>query len=440
MRNRPYIRVVAVGAVAALALTGCASKSGSSTSTSSAAAGGGGASGAASGGASGGKTVYISTDLPLQGTSASQSEDTNKLIQLYLDEVGDKAGAYSVKLKTYDDSTAAKGAWDDAACAKNATDHVANTAEVAVMGTFNSGCAKIELPVLNQDNTGPMLMVSNANTNPGLTKKWDTGEPTKYYPSGKRNYARVVTTDDYQGNAAAAFAATDLKVKKCYVLNDNQTYGLGVAKAFADAAKTQGITVVGQQSWDAKQPSYTALFQAAKSSGADCVYLGGIYDNNGGQLIKDKVSVLGDNTKVKLLAPDGFTGYEDLLKLSQSAGMYLTFAGLTTDQLVAAGGPPQKLIDAFTKKYGKAPIGSYPLYGVAAVQVILAAIAKSDGTRKGVTDAVFNGSGITITKAESVTGKDIVIDPKSGDTSAKDITVELVKGGKETFLKAQAVS
>ena len=27
-------------------------------------------------------------------------------------------------------------------------------------------------------------MVSPANTNPGLTKKWDPGEPNKYYPTG----------------------------------------------------------------------------------------------------------------------------------------------------------------------------------------------------------------------------------------------------------------
>ena len=35
--------------------------------------------------------------------------------------------------------------------------------------------------------------------------------------------------------------------------------------------------------------------QGIKASGADMVYLGGIYDNNGGQLIKDKVAVLGKN-------------------------------------------------------------------------------------------------------------------------------------------------
>ena len=130
------------------------------------------------------------------GSSKDASNATFNAIQLYLDQVGGKAGNYKVELKKYDDSTAAKGGWDDATCTKNANDHVANTDEVAVMGTYNSGCAKLEVPVLNQAPDGPMLMVSHANTNPGLTKTWDPGEPDKYYPTGKRNYARVVTTDD----------------------------------------------------------------------------------------------------------------------------------------------------------------------------------------------------------------------------------------------------
>ena len=424
MPARSITRFVALGAVVALSLTACANNSDSGSG----------------GGGGGSKDLIISTDLPLQGSSATQSDDTNKLIQLYLDQIGGKAGDYNIKLKTYDDATAAAGKWDPAACAKNATDHVATENEVAVMGTFNSGCAKIEVPTLNQDSTGPMLIVSHANTNVGLTKKWETGEPDKYYPTTTRNYARVVTTDDYQGQAAATFASQDLKVKKAFVLNDNETYGLGVAKSFASAAKAAGIDIVGEQSWDAKQPNYTALFQGVKASGADLVYLAGIYDQNGGQLIKDKVAVLGDNSKVRLFAPDGFTGYPDLLKLPEAAGMNLTFAGLTQEELLKGGGASAKLLDAFKAKYGKAPEGSYPLYGVAATQVILAAIAKSDGTRKGVNDAVFSGAGISIPQAESVTGKEIKIDPATGDTSAKDITVEEVKGGKETFVKAETVS
>jgi branched-chain amino acid transport system substrate-binding protein len=414
--------VLAVVVTASLAIAGCSSTS-SSTS-------------------SGGSSLIISSDLPLQGSSKDSNDSTNKAIQLYLKQVGYKAGKYTVSFKTYDDATAAKGAWDDATCAKNAQDHVANRNEVAVMGTYNSGCAKIIVPVLNQDPTGPMLMVSHANTNPGLTKTWNPGEPDKYYPSGSRNYARVCTTDDYQGSAAAQFTKEVLKISKVYVLNDNQTYGQGVAQAYTTEAKKLGLTVLSSgaygEAWDAKQPNYEALFLKIKALHPDMVYVGGIFDNNGGQLVKDKFKILGDNTKVKFMAPDGFTGYPDLTKLPEAQGMYLTFAGLSAD-LLPKDGAGAKLLADYQTTYGTAPVGSYPLYGVAAIQVILAAIAKSDGTRKSVNAAVFGGTGISISATESVLGKALNIDPKTGDVDAKDITVEVVKGNAETTLQAWTV-
>jgi len=424
MRNAYKIGALAIAG--SLALAAC----GSSSSTSSSSAAGGG----------GGKTVVISTDLPLQGSSKDASDATNQAIQMYLDQIGNKVGDYTIELKKYDDSTAAAGKWDQAQCTKNASDHVANADEVAVMGTYNSGCAKIIVPVLNQDPNGPMLMVSQANTNPGLTKTWDPGEPDKYYPTGKRNYARVVTTDDNQGRAAAQFMAKDLGVKKCYILNDNETYGQGVAAAFEKEAKVQNIQVLGNDPWDAKQPNYTALFNKIKGLGADCVYIGGIFDNNGGQLIKDKVAVLGDNTAVKLMGPDGFTGYPELNKLPEGQGMYLSFPGLTNQDLRAQGGAAAKLLDAYKAKYGSDPASSYALYGVAAVQVILQALQQSDGTRKGVTDAVFSGSGITVPADISAIGKEIKIDPATGDVNLLDMTIEVIKGNAETTLKGWPIT
>jgi len=399
---------------------------------------GGGTSGSGSGG-DGAKTLIIATDLPLQGSSKDASADMNKAVKLYLEQVGNKAGKYTVEFKQYDNSTAAKGAWDDATCAKNAQDHVANADEVAVMGTYNSGCAKIEVPVLNQDPDGPMLMVSHANTNPGLTKAWDPGEPDKYYPTGQRNYARVVTTDDFQGSADTAFIAKDLGKKRCFVLNDNQTYGQGVAQAFVDGAKKVGLEILGNQPWDAKQPNYTALFQSIKSKNPDCIFLAGIYDNNGGQLVKDKVKVLGDNTKVMMMGPDGFSGYTPLQAQPEAEGMYLSFPAFDTQTLRNNGGGAAKFLDAFKAKYGADPSSSYALYAASAVQVILAAIEKSDGTRKGVTDAVFSGSGITIPADISVVGKEIVIDPKTGDTTNRVFSILQMKSGVETFIKAQPV-
>jgi branched-chain amino acid transport system substrate-binding protein len=416
-------RLTALIALTGLALAACGGSSGGGTT----------------GGGGGIKTLIISSDLPLQGSSKDASTAMNNAMKLYLDQVGNKAGKYKVAFKSYDDSTAAKGAWDDATCAKNAQDHVANTDEVAVMGTYNSGCAKIEVPVLNQDPNGPMLMVSHANTNPGLTKAWDPGEPDKYYPTGKRNYARVVTTDDFQGTADSNYIFNDLHKKNCYVLNDNQTYGQGVAQAFVSNAKKIGLKILGNQPWDAKQPNYTALFQSIKSKNPDCIFLAGIYDNNGGQLVKDKVKVLGDNTKVMMMGPDGFSGYTALQAQKEGEGMYLSFAGLDTESLRKNGGGAAKFLDAYKAKYGADPSTSYALYAAAALQVILKAIENSDGTRKGVTDAVFSGAGITIPADQSVIGKEIIIDPKTGDTNNKDISILQLKSGVETFVKAQPV-
>jgi len=416
-------------AVASIGATACASKKSNTGSS-----GGGGS-----------KTLIISTDLPMQGSSQSTSEATVNMIKLYLDSIGNKVTAdngttYNLQLKTYDDSTAAKGKWDEAQCTKNAAEHVATQNEVAVMGTYNSGCAKIIVPTLNQDPNGPMLMISHANTSPGLTKKDsqnDPGEPDKYYPTGKRNYGRVVATDDFQGSGGAALAK-DLGIKKCYVLDDNETYGQGIAKYFMADAPADGVQIVGHQAWDAKQTSYTALFNTIKALNPDCVYLGGIFDNNGGQLVKDKVAVLGDNTKVKLLGPDGFTGYPDLDKLAQADGMYLTTPAVPASVLSKQGGKPAQLLDAYKAKYGSTP-PNYALYGTAAVQVMIEAIKKSDGTRKGVWSAVFSGAGVTVAAADSAIGAEVHLDPATGDPAVKSMNIEKIVNGDETLLKSQAV-
>lgn len=392
---------------------------------------GGGSDEAASGG---GKTLVISSDLPLQGSSADASTSSNNVIKLYLEQIGYKVGDYTIEFKEYDDSTAAKGAWDDAQCAKNAQEHVANAAEVAVMGTYNSGCAKIIVPVLNQAPDGPMLMVSHANTNPGLTKTWDPGEPEKFYPTGKRNYARVVTSDDFQGTAAAQFLKAERGVTKCAVLNDNQTYGQGLATAVKAELVNQGVEVVVDEAWDAKQPNYTALMQKVKASGADCIYFAGIYDNNGGQLVKDSVAVLGTPAEFVTMAPDGFTGYPDLQALPEAEGLLLSFTGLSQDGILAAGGKAADFVAAYEAKYGSKPVGSFSIYAGAALQVILAAIEKSDGTRASITNAVFSGAGITIPASDSVTGAEISIDTATGDVKSKTITIQIMKGGAETDL------
>jgi branched-chain amino acid transport system substrate-binding protein len=250
----------------------------------------------------------------------------------------------------------------------------------------------------------------------------------------------VVTTDDVQGRAAATFAAGDLEVSRVYVVDDGGVYGRGVARSFADAARSAGIQVVGQSRWDRGAKSYTDLFTTIQQADPDAVFMAGAVSSNGLQLVRDKVAVLGDNQQVRLLAADGFAGEPKLARLAEAQGMYVTFPGLSPKAIRLRGGAGSAFLDAYQRAYGADPVDPYALYAVAAVQVVLQAVEESDGTRRGVREAIFTGDGVTVPKSVSVLGADTTIDPASGDVSIKDVTVEVIKRQEETYETVVTVS
>jgi len=155
---------------------------------------------------SGTPDYIVASDLPLQGAIRHQTLQISRAVLWELQQKGWKAGSLKIGYQSCDDSTAQTAGWDSGKCATNGRLYASNRSVIGVVGTFNSGCAKIEVPILNRAHPGPLAMVSPANTNPGLTKHWDPGEPQKYYPTGVRNYARVVATDDFQGPADAMWS------------------------------------------------------------------------------------------------------------------------------------------------------------------------------------------------------------------------------------------
>ena len=278
----------------------------------------------------------VVSDLPLQGASRTQTVQMNDAIRYQLKAINYKAGDYNIGFQACDDSTAQAGKWDSGKCSQNANAYAANDKVLGIIGTFNSGCAAIIIPVVNEAPDGGIAMISPANTYVCLTQGGpgcDTTEPDKYYPSGTRNYARVVANDAYQGAANAEFAQKQ-GVKNVYILNDKEAYGLGVATNFRGAAESLGIEIAGFEAYDPKASSYEALFKKVQASGADAVFIGGLICENGAQLIKDKVAVLGPNDgDVKLLTPDGFATQQTIDDAgSASAGMFMSVAGQPIDQ------------------------------------------------------------------------------------------------------------
>jgi branched-chain amino acid transport system substrate-binding protein len=352
---------------------------------------------------SGTPDFIIPSDLPLQGAIRHQTVQISRAMIWALAQQGWKAGPYKIGYQSCDDSTAQTGGWDTGKCATNARLYASNKSVIGVIGTFNSGCAKIIVPILNRVHVG---MVSPANTNPGLTKKWDPGEPNKYYPTGTRNYARVVATDDIQGPADAMWSKS-LGVKKVFVLNDKQTYGFGVASTYRSAAKKLGISVVGFQGWDAKQSSYEALANSIKASGAQAVFLGGIACNNGAKLMQDIKAV---NPGIKLQMPDGFS--DPGANGAVANGAYISVAGAPPSALTGAGAT---FVKSFGKQVGTTP-NPYAAYGAQAMLVALQAVATGGGDRARTTKAVF---GLHV--SNGILGNFTI--NAAGDTSLTPITI-----------------
>jgi branched-chain amino acid transport system substrate-binding protein len=344
----------------------------------------------------------IASDLPLQGAGRAQNIDMGKAIQYVLDkQYHFKVGKYTVGYQACDDSTAQSGAWDAAKCTSNGRAYAANKSVLGILGTFNSGCAKLIIPLANRAPGGPLGMLSVANTAVELTHTapWTgPGEPGVYYPSGKRNYVRVAASDDYQGPAAAdllrskAFKLAQGKkfspIKNVYILHDNQTFGKGVANGFKLRAEKLGMKVLGFDPWDSKATSYEAIANRIKATNADSVYLGGIVCNNGAKLLKDLRAVLG--TGPVFVGPDGWTPYSATLAAGSAAqGMYISYAGLPLEKLPPTG---KKFIASFQKFLGlkKSVLPPpYSVYQAQGAQIMLDAIKRSNGTRASVTSQLF---------------------------------------------------
>jgi len=337
-----------------------------------------------------GGTIKIVSSLPRTGSSKGQTDTIVNSIKMALEEVGNKAGDFTITYEDMDDATPARGAWDAGKEAENANKAVNDPDVMVYLGTFNSGAAKVAIPVLNRVN---LVMISPANTYPGLTKpgKGEANEPDIYYPTGVRNYARVVPADDLQG-AVAANWAKQLGVSNVYILDDTELYGHGIAQVFADSAGKIGLNVLGgPEGIDSKASDYRALATKIRGQNPDLVYYGGITQNNAGKLFKDLRSVLGPD--VKLMGPDGI--YEQAFiddAGDAGEGTYITFGGVGASKLTGKGAD---WYQAYKAKYGNEPEG-YASYGYESAKVAIDAITRAGSKdREAIRAAVFATSNYT---------------------------------------------
>src|SRR5579884_74071 len=365
-----------------VALTACSGRSGAGAT-----AGGGANCSGVNTGKTGADTIKILSSLPMTGSSLGQTQTIVNAICMAIEERGGKAGDFTIVYEPLDDATPAKGAWDEGKESENANRAVNDPDVMAYIGTFNSGAAKVAIPILNRAN---LVMVSPANTYPGLTKpgKGEPGEPDIYYPTGVRNYARVVPADDLQGAVGAKWAK-ELGAQRVYVLDDSELYGRGLATVFHQEAKRRGLQVFPPDrpdSIDPKASDYRSLALRVRQTNPDLVYYGGITQNNAGKLWQDLRAALGPN--VKLMGPDGIFEQAFLDAAGEAAiGTYLTFGGVPVKNYT---GKAADWARRYRERFRSEP-EVYAIYGYEAANVILDAIERvGRRDRVAIRDAVMS--------------------------------------------------
>lgn len=416
----------ATSSAAAASTTATSSSAASSAATSAAATSSSAAAAPAAAAASGpavakGGTIKIGIDLPITGADATDGIPAENGAKLAIDQANAKGTVAGYKLEAYVLDDAVNGVHDPAQGARNTQQFIADAAVMGFVGPFNSNVAKVEIPLGNESG---LAQISPSATNEGLTKPQFGGLDLRKANPTRIAFFRVCTTDDIQGPAGADYALTKLNKKSAYIVDDNETYGLGVANNFEKEFTAKGGKVLGHDHLTKGQTDFTSLLTKIKGANPDIVVYGGTTSTGGG-LLRGQMPDAGLGSLPYL----GFDGISDtqFIKDAGSAAdnVYYTVAAVNAAKLPAA----QQFIKDYNAAY-KADIGAYSANCFDAANIIIASIAKAASAGSVTREAVR--ANIAATKGfQGVIGTTSF--DANGDTTNRIISIYSITKGKTDF-------
>lgn len=328
--------------------------------------------------------LIVVSDFPRRGVGAEATQQMIDAIELVFRRRAFRAGDHRVGYQSCND-TVGDEPYDTLTCRRNARTYVETEDVIGIIGPWNSGCAVEQIPIVSRREAGPLALLSPSNTFVSLTRAIRGGESltASLYREGVRSYLRVVTHDLAQG-LAGAYLAARLDARRVVSLHQDlaDDYVRGLAVPFAAAARSLGIEVE-ELEWPVRE-RYTSLASRVAAAHPDAVYLAGLPNANAKRLVEDLRAALGP--AVPLIGPDSFAAEDVAQELGAvGEGMRVTVPGIPPAKLPPAG-------QRFLRDFGKpllAAGGPGAPEAAQAADVLLDAIARSDGTRGAVVEELF---------------------------------------------------
>lgn len=372
---------MALVGVAALGLVACSSSGKTSTGSGTTAAGGGGT------------TVKLGFFGALTGANAQLGINIEDGEKLAIQQYNSANPHVKVSLDAFDSQ-------GDPAQANNGATKLINDKVVAVIGPAFSGESAAADPIFE---SAQIPNVSASATNVKLAQ------------NGWKFFHRVLADDSLQGPADADYIVKTLGSKNVAVIDDNSTYGKGLADAVRGQLSSIGGKDVLDDHVDPKGADYGSTVNKIVSSNAQAVFFGGYYDA-AGRLIKQ---LKASGFKGQFMSGDGS---EDARFISDAGGAaaegaYLSCACADVTLVPAAS----SFVSAYTAAFGSAP-AIYSAEAYDATNFVLAAIKSGATTPIAINNYLANNQWTGVTKT-------IKFLP-NGNVSGGTIYVYQVKNGK----------
>jgi branched-chain amino acid transport system substrate-binding protein len=366
-------------------------------------------------------TIYSS--LPLQGPSAAISRQIVNGEKLALHDAGGKVGRFTISYASKDDSSLTNGQWSRSVTANNAKTAANDPSAIAFLGDYDSEATAISLPLIN---AAGILQISPGSPYGGLTSALYAGqdEPERFYPTGKRNFARLQPGDRAQAQAQVQ-TMRDLHVSKVYVIDDQEPFELPLAQMVVADAERAGIAVAAHDSIDTTATTtFTGEVTTVAESGAQAVFFAGAPTPEAVSLWRQLHSA---DPRLWLLGSSAMVSSTFTAAIGPATGARTL---LTTPALPARYYPAaaQRVLFAYRRQFDERP-EAYALFGYAAMSAALAAIRRAGrkgNDRRAVIDALFAAPA-----HDSVIGRYAI--EADGETTLASYGVDRVAGGRPVF-------
>lgn len=341
------------------------------------------------------KTLKIGTLSPLTGPYAQDGTDILQGAKTAV-AVFEKAGG----VPGYDKIEVIPG---DSACdggkATMAANKLINSGVSGVVGAY---CSSATIPASVPLNQANIIQITPASTHTDVTAR------------GFKQIFRMPPRDDVQAWSTVKFLEDGLKIKTLALIDDRQTYTVGLTENITKFAKENNkIKIVALEHITPADKDFTAVLTKLKKLNPDVIYMG-VYQPEGSLMVR-QAKALG--IKAKMLSEDAVF-HPKFIEVGGKAaeGTFLTFAK-------APDTPERKDFEkTYMEMWKVETVGSYGYYAYDAAMILLEAIKKAGATDTDKVVGVLRG-----TAWNGVTGE-IKFDEK-GDRKLAHI-IWIVKDGK----------